>query len=120
MVPRTYQIRQVEESDRAKWEGWAQAEAERGDFEAAQGHRDFLRQWEQDHGQEKEELVRPICERRWLKPTARGTARLHTRWYIHQPSWDSVRDLGRHLQALQAELDLELDLLEAAHDDNLG
>jgi ribosomal protein L37AE/L43A len=71
-VPRTYVVRKIEESDRAKWEGWAQVEEERGDFEAAQGHRDFLRQWEQEKGQEKEELVCPVCQRRWLKLTARG------------------------------------------------
>ena len=44
MVYRSFQVRQIEEGDRAKWEGWAQAEEERGDFAAAQGHRDFLEQ----------------------------------------------------------------------------
>ncbi|MHB8394344.1 MAG: hypothetical protein ACYDC5_07560 [Candidatus Dormibacteria bacterium] len=112
MVYRTYQIRQVEESDLAKWEGWAQAEEERGEVQAAQGTRDFLRQWDADQGQEKEELACPICGSRWLTPTARGTSRPHTRWDVSQPSWDRVRQLRKDIQALQAELDRELDLLE--------
>jgi 8-oxo-dGTP pyrophosphatase MutT (NUDIX family) len=37
----------------------------------------FLRQWEQEQSQEKEELVCPICERRWLSPTASGTSPPH-------------------------------------------
>jgi hypothetical protein len=59
LVPRTDVVRKVEESDRAKWEGWAQAEEERGDFDEAHGSRGFLRQWEQGQSQEKEDLVRP-------------------------------------------------------------
>jgi|GEM_PF-3864475 len=75
MVYHTYQFRQIEESNRAKWEGWAQAKDERGDFDEAQGTRDFLKKWEEEQGQEKEELVCPTCQRRWLTPTARGTLR---------------------------------------------
>jgi hypothetical protein len=117
MVYRTFQIRQIEESDRAKWEGWAQAEEERGDFEAAQGHRDFLEQWEKEQGQD-EELVCPICGSPWVKPTARGTSRPHTRWDVPQPSWDRARQLRKDIQALEAELDRDLDLLEAKTDDS--
>ncbi|MGA7088925.1 MAG: hypothetical protein WB116_11750 [Candidatus Dormiibacterota bacterium] len=61
MVYRSFLVRQIDASDRAKWEGWAQAEEERGEFEAAQGTRDFLQKWEAEQGQSKEELVCPIC-----------------------------------------------------------
>lgn len=57
-------------------------------------------------------MVCPICRRRWLKPTARGTSRPHTGWDIPQPSWDRVHQLRKDFQALEAELDRELDLLE--------
>lgn len=70
-MPRTYIVRKVDESDRAKWEGWAQEEGERGEFDMAQLTRDTLRKWEQEQGQEREELVCPICQRRFLRPTAR-------------------------------------------------
>lgn len=45
-MARTYVIRKVEESDRAKWEGWAHAEEERGEFDMAQMPRDTRRKWE--------------------------------------------------------------------------
>ena len=105
MVTRTYLVRQIEEGDRAKWEGWAQAEEARGEFDRAQMARDSLRQWEAEEGQEKEELVCPICQRGCLKPTARGTSRLHTRRDIPLPSWGRLRQLRKDIQALQAELD---------------
>lgn len=57
LVPRTYVVSKVEESDPAKWEGWAQAEEERGDFEAAQGHRDSLRQWVVEQGEDAPTLL---------------------------------------------------------------
>ncbi len=44
MVYRTYEVRQIEEGDRAKWEGWAQAKEARGEFGTAQMARDSLRQ----------------------------------------------------------------------------
>ena len=106
MVYRAYQVRQIEVSDRAKWESWAHAEKERGDFEEAQGARDFLKKWEAEQGQEKEELVCPICQRRFLQPRARGTSRPHTGWDVLQPSWDRVRQLRNDIQALEADLDL--------------
>lgn len=56
-MPRTYVVRRIEESDRAKWEGWAEAEEERGDFEAARGHRDFLRQWAVEQGEDGPTLL---------------------------------------------------------------
>jgi hypothetical protein len=112
MVYRTYQVRQIDESDRAKWEGWAQAEEERGEFDMAQATRDSLKRWESEQGQEKEELVCPICQRRFLQPTARGTSRPHTRWDVPQPSWDRVHQIRRDIQALEAELDRQLDMLE--------
>lgn len=43
LVSRTIVIRQVEESDRAKWEGWAHAEEDRGEFDMAQTTRGTLR-----------------------------------------------------------------------------
>ncbi|MGC2191256.1 MAG: hypothetical protein WA751_02865 [Candidatus Dormiibacterota bacterium] len=46
LLARTYVIRKVEESDRAKWEGWAHAEEERGEFDMAQMPRDTRRKWE--------------------------------------------------------------------------
>jgi len=94
-VPRTYVVRKVEESDRAKGEGWARAEEER---------------------QEREELACPICQRQSLTPTARGTSRTHTRWDVPQPSWDRVRQIRKDIQELQAELDRELDRLEDESD----
>jgi hypothetical protein len=115
MVYRTYQVQQIEESDRAKWAGWAQAEEEPGEFEEAQATRDFLRRWEAEQGQDKEELVCPICERRWLQPTARGTSRPHTRWDVPQPSWDRVHQIRQDIQALQVELDRPLELVEEAN-----
>jgi hypothetical protein len=78
--------------------------------------RDSLRQWEKEQGRPMEELVCPICQRRWLKPTARGTSRLHTRWDIPQPSWDRVRQLRKDIQVLQVELDRELHRLEEEGD----
>jgi hypothetical protein len=114
LVPGTYVVRKVEESDRPKWEGWDQVEEERGDFEATQGHRDSLGQWEQEQGQEKEELVCPIFQRRWLSPIARGTSRPHRLSDIPQPSWDRVLQLRRDIQTLPVELDRKLDLLEEA------
>ena len=116
MVTRTYRVRQIEESDRAKWEGWAQAEEARGEFDMAQMTRESLRQWEKEQGQEKEELVCPVCQRQWLRPTARGTSRPHTRWDMPQPSWDRVRQLRGDIQTLQAELDKELEALEEQAD----
>lgn len=85
MVTRTYRVRQIEESDRAKWEGWAQAEEARGEFDMAQMTRESLRQWEKEQGQEKEELVCPVCQRQWLgqppvaplDPTHGGTCLSH-------------------------------------------
>jgi hypothetical protein len=118
LVSRTYLVRQIEESERAKWEGWAQAEEERGEFEAAERRRDFLRRWEEEQGQDKEQLVCPICGSRWLKPTGRGTSRPHTRWDVAQPSWDRVRQLRKDIQVLQGELDRELDLLEDQSESN--
>jgi hypothetical protein len=58
----------------------------------------------------------PIGQRRFLKATARGTSRTHTRWDVPQPSWDRVRQIRKDIQALQVELDRELDLLEGHGD----
>ena len=115
-MPRTYVVRKVEESDRAKGEGWARAEEERGEFDMAQMTRANLRKWEQEEGQEREELACPICQRQSLTPTARGTSRTHTRWDVPQPSWDRVRQIRKDIQELQAELDRELDRLEDESD----
>lgn len=115
-MPRTYIVRKVEESDRAKWEGWALAEEERGEVDMAQMTRDNLRKWEQEEGQERAELVCPICQRRFLVPTARGMYRTHNRWDIPRPSWERVRQIRKDIQELQAELDRELDRLEDESD----
>jgi hypothetical protein len=112
LVPRTHVVRKVEERDRAKWEGWAQAEEELGEFDMAQMTRATLRKWKQDEGQEREELVCPICERRFLVPTTKGASRTHTRRDPPQPSWDRVRRIRKDIQELQTELDREPDRLE--------
>jgi hypothetical protein len=52
-VVRTFVVRKVQENDRAKWEGWAQAEEEPGEVEMAQMTRDTLRKWEQEGGRER-------------------------------------------------------------------
>lgn len=112
LVARTFVIRNVEESDRAKWDGWVRAEEERGEFDMAQMTRDNLRKREREEGQGRVELVCPICQRRFLVPIAKGTSRTHTRWGVRQSSWDRVRQIRMDIQALEAELDRELDRLE--------
>ena len=109
MVPRTYRVRNIEGSDRAKW---AQAEEARGELDMAEMTRESLRQWEREQGQEKEALVCPVCGNSWLTPTARGTSRPHRRGGQHEPSWDRVRQLRAAIQTLQSELDQELEALE--------
>jgi hypothetical protein len=47
-----------------------------------------------------------------VESNARGTARPYTRRDVPQPSWDRLRQLPKDIQAVQAELDRALDLLE--------
>ena len=112
MVLRTYRIRPIADSDQADHEWHVERAEARGDFEGAQIFRESLQRWEAEQGQENEVLVCPVCECSWLTPTARGTARPHRRWGQREPSWGRVRQLRGDIQALQAELDKELDALE--------
>ncbi|HUY24338.1 MAG TPA: hypothetical protein VMV09_03410, partial [Candidatus Saccharimonadales bacterium] len=112
MVPRTYRVRQIEETDRVDSEWRAERAEARGDLEEAQIIRSALKRWESEQGQEREELIFPVCESRWLSSTARGTSRPHRRWGQHEPSWNRVRQLRADIQTLQAELDKELEALE--------
>jgi hypothetical protein len=61
LVPRTSVVRKIEASDRAKWEGWAQAQEERGQFDMAQMTRDNLRKWSRRRARR---------ERSWSVPSA--------------------------------------------------
>jgi hypothetical protein len=65
-----------------------------------------------EQGQETGVLVCPVCDSRWLSPTARGTSRPHRRWGERQPSWDRVHQRRRDIQTLPGELDQELEMLE--------
>lgn len=117
-MPRSYTVRKIEDSDRAKYESWVEAADAHGGSDGAEMTRESLRQWEREQGLEKEALVCPVCGRSWLSPTARGTSRPHSRWDVPKPSWDRVRQLRGAIQALEAELDRELDGLEIESDRN--
>ncbi|MFZ0168058.1 MAG: hypothetical protein WAL64_01395 [Candidatus Dormiibacterota bacterium] len=51
-----------------------------------------------------------------MKSTARGTSRPQHALGRPQPSWDRVRQLRKDINALQVELERELDALEGAND----
>jgi hypothetical protein len=74
---------------------------------------------EQEEGQEREELVCAVCQRRFLVLTAKGTSRTHTRWDVPQSSWHRVRQIRMDIQALEAERNRELDRLEEECDSDL-
>jgi len=112
MVPRTYRLRPLEDSDRAETESRVERAEARGDVEGAQIFREALQQSEAEQGQARDALVCPVCEISWLTPTSRGTSRPHRRWGQHEPSWDRVRQLRADIQTLQSELGKELEALE--------
>lgn len=112
MVPRTYKVRAPTEADRERNERFINAAAARGDLDEAQLYRESFAKWGTEQGEEHEVLVCAICDDRWLKPTAKGTARPHRRRDGAVASWDRVRQLRKELAALQEELDRVLTELE--------
>jgi len=112
MVLRTYEIRKITDDDRAKYTMWIERCEARGDYEEAEGHRQFLANWEREQGESRERLVCAVCGSHWLSPTLKGTARRHRRDDSGGPSWDRVRQLRKDIQALQGELDRQLEALE--------
>ena len=112
MVPRTYEIRKITDDDRANYLLRIERCEARGDHEEAEGHRQFLADWEREQGESRERLVCAVCGAQWLSPTAKGTARPHRRDDSAGPSWDRVRQLRKDIQALQEDLDRQLEALE--------
>jgi hypothetical protein len=105
MVSRTYQLRHIEPADREENTRRATRARERGDDEEAEIIERLFEEWERDQGQQRERMVCAVCGDAWLTPTARGTARPHTRRDVDQPSWDKVRQIRQDIKTLEAELD---------------
>jgi predicted RNA-binding Zn-ribbon protein involved in translation (DUF1610 family) len=111
LVTRTYTVRKIEPEDRARWARFAQDARDRGDLEEAEGYERSLAEWEKEQGQQREQLVCPVCGNSHV-PTSRGTSRPHRRTGANQPTWEKARQLREDIQVLQAELDRVLEALE--------
>jgi hypothetical protein len=113
LVSRSYTVRKIEPTDRAKNELWIKHAEERGDIDEAAALRDSFAEWEKEQGLTRERLVCAVCGSSWLSPSSRGTARAHRRDDDPaRPTWDTARQLRHEIKTLQAELDRVLDLLE--------
>jgi hypothetical protein len=109
MVPRTYEIRQITQEDRAKWNRFAEHAEARGELEEAQLWRDGIIEWEREQGETREKMVCVACGRD-VEPTSSGMARRHRRW--DTPNWDTVHNLRTQIRALEEELDRVLKEIE--------